>query len=187
MRRGAAAFHVQRAHKRFKPGTKLHVRREMTESSRSAAACACAWPDETECLPFLHHRGARRRSPPRFDDSFPERISGALGDVRQTMQVVADRPGVRLTGEQLDEASRTRGALQEAMCRRSRGPGAAGRGAAGQEPGGGRAKRAGSRQVRHPGAGSSAARCRRAGRPRRSSRCRRCTWSGRRARAWRRR
>jgi putative hydrolase of the HAD superfamily len=50
-----------------------------------------------------------------FDDSFPERISGALGGVRETMHVVADRLGVRLTDEQLDEASRTRRALQEAM------------------------------------------------------------------------
>ncbi len=50
-----------------------------------------------------------------LDDSFPERISGALGDVRQTMQVIADRLDARLTDEQLDEASRTRRAMQESM------------------------------------------------------------------------
>jgi putative hydrolase of the HAD superfamily len=50
-----------------------------------------------------------------LDDSFPERISGALGDVRQTMQAIADRLGVTLTEEQLDEASATRRSVQEAM------------------------------------------------------------------------
>jgi putative hydrolase of the HAD superfamily len=50
-----------------------------------------------------------------LDDSFPERISGALGDVEQTMQAIGDRLGVQLTDEQLDEASRTRRAVQESM------------------------------------------------------------------------
>ncbi len=50
-----------------------------------------------------------------LDDSFPERISGALGDVRQTMQAVADRLGVRLSPGRLDEAASTRRAVQEAM------------------------------------------------------------------------
>jgi putative hydrolase of the HAD superfamily len=50
-----------------------------------------------------------------LDDSFPERISGALGDVRQTMQAVADRLGAQLSDEQLDAASRTRRAMQESM------------------------------------------------------------------------
>ena len=50
-----------------------------------------------------------------FDESFPERISGALGGIRQTMQAVADRLGVPLTDEQLDEASATRRAVQESM------------------------------------------------------------------------
>lgn len=50
-----------------------------------------------------------------LDDSFPERISGALGDVRQTMQVLADRLGARLTEDQLDEASATRRSVQESM------------------------------------------------------------------------
>src|SRR5262249_40696774 len=50
-----------------------------------------------------------------LDDSFPERISGALGDVRQTMHVLAGRLGVQLTEEQLDEASATRRSVQESM------------------------------------------------------------------------
>jgi putative hydrolase of the HAD superfamily len=50
-----------------------------------------------------------------LDDSFPERISGALGDVRQTMAAVADRLGVRLTAEELNDAAQTRRAVQESM------------------------------------------------------------------------
>jgi putative hydrolase of the HAD superfamily len=50
-----------------------------------------------------------------LDDSFPERISGALGGVRETMAAVAERLGVRLSREQLDEAAQTRRAVQESM------------------------------------------------------------------------
>jgi putative hydrolase of the HAD superfamily len=50
-----------------------------------------------------------------LDDSFPERISGALGNVRETMQAVAGRLGVELTAERLDEAARIRRAVQESM------------------------------------------------------------------------
>ena len=50
-----------------------------------------------------------------LDETFPERISGALGDVRQTMQAIADRLGLRLSDEQLSEASRIRRSVQEAM------------------------------------------------------------------------
>lgn len=50
-----------------------------------------------------------------LDDSFPERISGALGDVRQTLLALAERLGVRLTDDQLDEASATRRSVQESM------------------------------------------------------------------------
>jgi putative hydrolase of the HAD superfamily len=50
-----------------------------------------------------------------LDDSFPERISGALGGVRETMAAVAVRLGVRLSQEQLDEAAQTRRAVQESM------------------------------------------------------------------------
>src|SRR5215472_8299460 len=50
-----------------------------------------------------------------LDASFPERISGALGDVKQTMAAVADRLGVQLTEEQLNKATETRRAVQESM------------------------------------------------------------------------
>jgi putative hydrolase of the HAD superfamily len=50
-----------------------------------------------------------------LDDTFPERISGALGDVRQTLAVIGSRLGVRLTDLQLDEAARTRRTVQESM------------------------------------------------------------------------
>jgi putative hydrolase of the HAD superfamily len=50
-----------------------------------------------------------------LDDSFPERISGALGGVRETMAAVAERLGVRLSHQQLDEAAETRRAVQESM------------------------------------------------------------------------
>jgi putative hydrolase of the HAD superfamily len=50
-----------------------------------------------------------------FDESFPERISGAFGDVRQTMQAVGDRLGVHITEQQLDKVCRTRREVQESM------------------------------------------------------------------------
>jgi putative hydrolase of the HAD superfamily len=50
-----------------------------------------------------------------LDESFPERISGALGDVGQTMQAIAGRLGVKLTPVQLQQAAATRRAVQEAM------------------------------------------------------------------------
>ncbi len=50
-----------------------------------------------------------------LDESFPERISGALGDVRQTMQVLAGRLGAQLSDGQLDRAARVRREMQESM------------------------------------------------------------------------
>jgi len=50
-----------------------------------------------------------------LDASFPERISGAFGGVRETMRVIGERLGVHVTDEQLDGASRTRRAVQESM------------------------------------------------------------------------
>jgi putative hydrolase of the HAD superfamily len=47
--------------------------------------------------------------------TFPERISGALGDVRQTMQALAARLGADLSAEQLGEAARVRREVQESM------------------------------------------------------------------------
>ena len=50
-----------------------------------------------------------------LDESFPERISGALGDVRQTMRVLAGRLGAQLNDGQLDRAVRVRREMQESM------------------------------------------------------------------------
>jgi putative hydrolase of the HAD superfamily len=50
-----------------------------------------------------------------LDESFPERITGALGDVRQTLQALAGRIGARPSDGQLDEASRVRREVQESM------------------------------------------------------------------------
>jgi putative hydrolase of the HAD superfamily len=50
-----------------------------------------------------------------LDESFPDRITGALGTVPQTMRALADRLGVVLTDDQLDEVSRIRRERQEAM------------------------------------------------------------------------
>jgi putative hydrolase of the HAD superfamily len=50
-----------------------------------------------------------------LDETFPDRISGALGGVRQTMQAVAERLGVSLTEQRLDAASETRREIQESM------------------------------------------------------------------------
>lgn len=41
-------------------------------------------------------------------ESFPERATGALGDLPQTIQVIADRLGARLTSDELDAACRVR-------------------------------------------------------------------------------
>jgi putative hydrolase of the HAD superfamily len=50
-----------------------------------------------------------------LDESFPDRITGALGTVRQTMRTLADRLGVVLTEAELDEATRIRRERQEHM------------------------------------------------------------------------
>ena len=50
-----------------------------------------------------------------LDESFPERITGTLGDVRRTLQVLAGRVGARPSDDQLTEASRVRRDIQESM------------------------------------------------------------------------
>jgi putative hydrolase of the HAD superfamily len=50
-----------------------------------------------------------------LDESFPERITGSLGDVQQTLQVLAGRIGARPSADQLAEASRVRREIQESM------------------------------------------------------------------------
>lgn len=48
-------------------------------------------------------------------ETFGDRMTGAMGDVRQTMQGLADRLGVRLTEDQLDDAVAVRRQAQESM------------------------------------------------------------------------
>ena len=50
-----------------------------------------------------------------LDDTFPERITGTLGDDRQTMRFLADRLGAQLGDGQLDLAVRVRREMQESM------------------------------------------------------------------------
>lgn len=50
-----------------------------------------------------------------LDETFPERITGAFGGVRETMRELARRLGVSLTSAQLADASRIRRERQEAM------------------------------------------------------------------------
>lgn len=48
-------------------------------------------------------------------ETFPERITGALGDVRQTIRTLALRLGADPTDQQLDDASLVRREIQESM------------------------------------------------------------------------
>jgi putative hydrolase of the HAD superfamily len=50
-----------------------------------------------------------------LDESYPERFTGALGGVRPTLQTLAARMGAHPSGEQLDEATRLRQAIQETL------------------------------------------------------------------------
>ncbi len=50
-----------------------------------------------------------------LDESFPERISGALGDLRQTLATLAARLGAQLSDGQLDQAVQFRREVQESM------------------------------------------------------------------------
>ena len=52
-----------------------------------------------------------------LDESYPERFTGALGDVRQTLQTLAARLGTQVSEERLDEAGRLRQEVQESMFR----------------------------------------------------------------------
>jgi putative hydrolase of the HAD superfamily len=50
-----------------------------------------------------------------LNESYAERITGVLGGIRDTFAVLANRLGVQLTDAQLDEVSRIRREVQEAM------------------------------------------------------------------------
>jgi len=64
---------------------------------------AGAWIDHTSRLAAL--LGVEPEALARaLDESYPERATGALGDVRQTLRTLATRLGVQLTEDRLDEA-----------------------------------------------------------------------------------
>jgi putative hydrolase of the HAD superfamily len=50
-----------------------------------------------------------------FDESFPERAVGAMGDLSQTLHTLADRLGTQLTGKRLEAACQTRRELQREL------------------------------------------------------------------------
>jgi putative hydrolase of the HAD superfamily len=50
-----------------------------------------------------------------LDESFPERITGALGDVGQTLATLAGRLGAQLSDRQLERAVQIRREVQESM------------------------------------------------------------------------
>jgi putative hydrolase of the HAD superfamily len=50
-----------------------------------------------------------------LDQSYPERFTGALGGLRETLAALAGRLGVQLSSEQLDEAVALRRSVQETM------------------------------------------------------------------------
>jgi putative hydrolase of the HAD superfamily len=50
-----------------------------------------------------------------LDESYPERFTGALGDTRQTLRVLATRLGAQVSEDRLDEACRLRQQIQESL------------------------------------------------------------------------
>ncbi len=77
---------------------------------------AAAWVDHTSRLAGLF--GVRPEALARaLDESYPERATGALGDVRQTLRTLATRLGAQLTEDRLDEACRVRQEMQESLFR----------------------------------------------------------------------
>jgi putative hydrolase of the HAD superfamily len=75
-----------------------------------------AWVDHTSRLAALLgvEPGALARE---LDESYPERATGAMGDVRQTLRTLGTRLGAPLTEDRLDEASRLRQEIQESLFR----------------------------------------------------------------------
>jgi putative hydrolase of the HAD superfamily len=75
-----------------------------------------AWVDHTSRLAAV--LGVEPEALGRaLDESYPERATGATGDVRQTLRTLATRLGAPLTEGRLDEASRLRQAIQESLFR----------------------------------------------------------------------
>jgi putative hydrolase of the HAD superfamily len=77
---------------------------------------AAAWIDHTARLAGLFGVGPEALGR-ALDESYPERATGALGDVRQTLRTLATRLGAQLTEDRLDEACRVRQEMQESLFR----------------------------------------------------------------------
>jgi len=77
---------------------------------------AQAWVDHTSRLAVL--LGVEPEALARaLDESYPERATGAMGNVRQTLQTLATRLGAPLTEDRLDQACRLRQGIQESLFR----------------------------------------------------------------------
>ena len=77
---------------------------------------AGAWIDHTSRLAAL--LGVEPEALARaLDESYPERATGALGDVRRTLRTLATRLGAQLTEDRLDKACQLRQAIQESLFR----------------------------------------------------------------------
>ena len=77
---------------------------------------AQAWVDHTSRLAVL--LGVEPEALARaLDESYPERATGAMGDVRQTLRTLATRLGAQLTEDRLDKACQLRQAIQESLFR----------------------------------------------------------------------
>jgi putative hydrolase of the HAD superfamily len=77
---------------------------------------AQAWVDHTSRLAAL--LGVEPEALARaLDESYPERATGAMGDVRQTLRTLTARLGVPLTEDRLDQAGRLRQGIQESLFR----------------------------------------------------------------------
>jgi len=75
-----------------------------------------AWIDHTSRLAAL--LGVEPEALARaLDESYPERATGALGDVRRTLRTLATRLGAQLTEDRLDKACQLRQAIQESLFR----------------------------------------------------------------------
>jgi putative hydrolase of the HAD superfamily len=77
---------------------------------------AAAWIDHASRLAGLFGVGSEALAR-ALDESYPERATGALGDVRQTLRTLATRLGAQLTEDRLDEACRVRQEMQESLLR----------------------------------------------------------------------
>jgi putative hydrolase of the HAD superfamily len=75
-----------------------------------------AWIDHTSRLAAVMGVAPKALAA-ALDESYPDRATGALGDTRQTLQILGGRLGLRLGEDRLDEAWRLRQQVQESLMR----------------------------------------------------------------------